>query len=419
MERVQLEHRHLRGALEFALSRAEADRRARPPIPPPAALKPYLATTRVPTGKLGGLRRVVEGDPAFRERVASALDDGSPAAAEVGPIGMLWLQRPEGWLEELSTLVREAEQAELDRQREADHQAALARERRRREAAEEHLARERAQSTVLTDRAERAVAELDQVRIELEQTAAERDELRAELAAARTEIRHANDRTAGALARIARLEGDRDDASARATAAEDSRDAVLAARAATGDDLAQLAEAATTAQRLAAQLASLALPADPSTDPARRGGRVPVRLPGGVVGDSEAAAEHLLRSGAAIVVDGYNVAMLGWPGLALAEQRRALVEMSENLARRWAADITVVFDGAEVVGAAADGRRVVRVVFSPPDVIADDVIRAEVERLPLDRQVVVVTNDAEIVRDVKAMGANPLSSDWYLEVARH
>ena len=119
-----------------------------------------------------------------------------------------------------------------------------------------------------------------------------------------------------------------------------------------------------------------------------------------------------------MIVDGYNVAKLGWPELELAVQRRVLLDAVENLARRLGCDITVVFDGAGVVGAASDQRRLTRVVFSPEGVIADDVIRAEVARLPATRHVVVVTNDAEIVRDVRAKGANTVSSDRFLVQAR-
>jgi rRNA-processing protein FCF1 len=38
------------------------------------------------------------------------------------------------------------------------------------------------------------------------------------------------------------------------------------------------------------------------------------------------------------------------------------------------------------------------------------VIRDEVQRLPPTRAVVVVTNDQEIVRDVRSMGANTMTS---------
>jgi predicted RNA-binding protein with PIN domain len=137
-----------------------------------------------------------------------------------------------------------------------------------------------------------------------------------------------------------------------------------------------------------------------------------------VLGDSEAAAEYLLRSGASVLVDGYNVAKLAWPDLDLAGQRVVLLDAIENLVKRFGSDMTVVFDGADITGATADGRRVLRVVYSPADVIADDVIRDEVRRLPATRQVVVVTNDREIVHDVRAMGANTMSSDQLLTLMR-
>jgi predicted RNA-binding protein with PIN domain len=41
-----------------------------------------------------------------------------------------------------------------------------------------------------------------------------------------------------------------------------------------------------------------------------------------------------------------------------------------------------------------------------------------VRRLPATRQVVVVTNDQQIVRDVRAMGANTVSSDQLLALMR-
>jgi predicted RNA-binding protein with PIN domain len=99
-------------------------------------------------------------------------------------------------------------------------------------------------------------------------------------------------------------------------------------------------------------------------------------------------------------------------------QRSVLLDAVENLARRFGSDLTVVFDGADVVGAASDQRRLVRVVFSPEGVTADDVIRAEVTRLPATRHVVVVTNDAEIIRDVRAAGANTVSSGRFLAISR-
>ena len=48
------------------------------------------------------------------------------------------------------------------------------------------------------------------------------------------------------------------------------------------------------------------------------------------LGSSSAAAEFLLRSGASVLVDGYNVAKLAWPDLDLAGQRIVLLDAIEN-----------------------------------------------------------------------------------------
>ena len=156
--------------------------------------------------------------------------------------------------------------------------------------------------------------------------------------------------------------------------------------------------------------------------PRRRGERArraPVQIPGGLYADSAAVAEHLLRRpGIAVLVDGYNVAKLGWPQLELEAQRERMVVTAEDVAQRWGTDLTVVFDGADIVGASAPARRLVRVAFSPAGVSADDLLRAEVDQLPIDRSVVVVTNDQAIVADVRAEGANTLGSDQFLAVAR-
>jgi predicted RNA-binding protein with PIN domain len=70
------------------------------------------------------------------------------------------------------------------------------------------------------------------------------------------------------------------------------------------------------------------------------------------------------------------------------------------------------------VGSHTRARRLVRVVYSPEGVLADDVLRAEVAALDPARAVVVVTNDQAVLHDVKAAGANTISSDTFLAVAR-
>lgn len=396
-------------------------RKRRPPLPYPPAMKKYVTMVRLPATALGPLRRIVDADDEFRRRIALG------AVPElVDPIGIAWLTRPSGWEAQVDELVAEAERAE----REATEETEARRERKRREAAEQAAARSRTAVVALEERVGDLTAQVDELRAEVAKLEDVNAEARVELIDARNEARHANDRAAAAARKAAELTAQRDAAAARSADAEAARDGVLADRVAAGAEAAELADLAAAARQLAERLVTAAGAAgdragDRAGDPAGdRAGATPrptrraMALPGGVMGDSVAAARHLLQAGASILVDGYNVSMLGWPSLDLASQRRVLLETAENLARRYGADITVVFDGSDVVGAVTDLRRVVRVVFSPDGVIADDVIRAEVARLPVNRSVVVVTNDAEIVRDVRAMGANTVGSDQFLAVAR-
>ena len=125
-------------------------------------------------------------------------------------------------------------------------------------------------------------------------------------------------------------------------------------------------------------------------------------------------AEFLLRvPGIIVLVDGYNVAKLGWPGLSLEQQRTNMLDAVDGLARRFGTEFVVVIDGADVVGAHADRRRLARVTYSPAGVKADDVIRAEITGLDPGRSAAVVTNDREVRRDVMAAGANIITSEAF------
>lgn len=398
-----IDHRHLRSALEFVVMMAQEGQKLKPPLKYPAGLKKYMNAQRVPAVSLPGICRIVEADDQFRTRIATG------ALPElVDPIGRLWLERPVGWENEIEELVSESE-ARAD---EADEAKALRKAEKRRDAAELATVRARAKIVVLHEQgAERSLV-IDGFRTDVEKLRESVDELKAELIDTRNELRHARDREASAIARLADAESNREAAVAAMGSAESIRDDVLAAQAAFTVEHSELARLAATAESLAAQLASLALPpVNRSSEPMAKRKALP--LPGGVLGSSESAAEYLLRAGASVLVDGYNVSKLSWPELELAGQRVVLLDATENLARRFGSDITVVFDGADVVGGTADRRRIIRVVYSPDGIIADDVIRDEVRRLPATRQVVVVTNDQEIVSDVRAMGANTLSSNQF------
>ena len=393
---ASIEHRHLRSAIEYAVVMGDEIAKRKAPISVPRDLRAVAGKARIPTGSLGRLRRAIDGDDAFRTAIAAGV-----LPELVDPVGILWLQRPDGWQASAEQLVAEMADAATD----ADLQTALRREEKRRRAAEQVAVRLRADVAARDTSLDALRADIDGLRADVVKAEDEVAELRAELVDLRIEARHARDREAAAKARLdAALD-------APPPAVVDQVAAAPPDRAGVAPEA--IAEVARATRELAGRLEAL-LPSETPATPARREHRQPLRLPGGVIASSAEAAEFLLRSDAAVLVDGYNVAKLAWPNRTLEAQRTQLLDALENLARRFGSDLTVVFDGATVVGGHASRRRLVRVVWSSEGVIADDVIRDEVRRLPTARAVVVVTNDAEIVADVKALGANVVPSNALL-----
>jgi predicted RNA-binding protein with PIN domain len=398
---TSLPDKALQSALEFAVGIAAAGSRLRPSLPYPAGLKPFLRFHKLPPTALAKVREAVEADDVFRGRL------GSVATTELlDEVGMLWLTRPAGW----ETAAAAAATAEVAP---GDEAADVRREQRRREAAEAAALRSRAEVAVLRDqldaeRTARAAAVLD-----VERLGTELDAARARLRELERAVQKRADGVHAAASKVGSAEAELAEVRAALSAAVAARDIALADRAAVhGGGSADIERV----RALLTEALSLTRGRSPS---ARRRQRRPISLPGGVYGNSEAAGVHLLRAPDAVVlVDGYNVAKLGWPNVSLERQRDLCIDAAENVARRWGSMIHIVFDGASIVGAAASGRRMVRVSFSPEGVSADDVLRAEVAALDADRPVVVVTNDQAIVTDVRAAGANVVTSDTFLTLAR-
>jgi predicted RNA-binding protein with PIN domain len=399
----EIEHRALRSAIEFAVLVAEEANRGKRSLPFPKELRAQFGVARIPTGALGRLRRAIEQDDVFRRRIAvGAVPD------LVDPIGMLWLQRPVGWEADVHALI-EAHHAE---EQDADLRTALRRADKRRVAAEQVALRSQAALVEQQVRIDSLAAEVDVLRADLAKALDELHESRSEVVDVRNEARHARDREAALRVKLdTALAGSQTGPSGSIAAVEPSP-AIDERQVAELDATARAAR--DVADRIDAMVALLGPSADTEASSAPRDRRRPLPLPGGVIATSRMAAEFLLRSDAAVLVDGYNVAKLGWPTDTLDEQRRRLLDGLENVARRYGSDISVVFDGAEVIGAHAARRRMVRVSYSPVGVTADDVIRDEVGRLPPTRSVVVVTNDAAIIADVRALGANVLPSNALL-----
>ncbi|WP_420450485.1 NYN domain-containing protein [Ilumatobacter sp.] len=445
---AEIEHRHLRSALEFAVLVAAEGRRRRPPLEFPTALGPHLGGQRLPSRALGGARRAIESEPEFRSALSAVATPES-----VDEVGRLWLDGSEGWAERAADVLERIEEVAEERDLRRD----LRRSERRRGAAERVAARVLADVIARDQRLAAARTELDEVRAELAKSLEESAELRAEVIDVRNEVRHARDREAAAIARAEGARGELDDARAELAAAHGDLDPGTGDGEAPGGriDRDALSGAIEVADELARRLRSVvdgiggggavARSAEADAEPGAESGaraddpvvrvprdlaasrtspsptsaaprRRPVALPGGTISTSAAAADHLVRSGARIVIDGYNVAMLAWPDRSLPDQRDALVARTESLARRHGADVTVVFDGSSIVGAHAGARRLIRVVYSPDGVTADDVVRAEVDATPLGEGVVVVTNDREIQRDVRRSGANVVPSNAFLAV---
>ena len=310
MGQEAVDDRFLRSALEFAVLIAQEGQKFKPPLKYPPALKKYMGMSRIPTGALGSLRRVVESDEVYRQRLsAGALPE------LVDPIGKLWLERPVGWEDDIVRLAAEAEAEEHA----ADAAKQLKRAEKRRVAAEQVAARTRAEVVALQEQVADRNEVIEGLRTDVVKLSEELEMLRADLIDTRNEARHARDREQAAIAKLDAAEHERDTALLARGKAEGVRDDALADRTARKAEQSELARLAATAGALADQLAALVAPtSDGKATPARRKA---LPMPGGVVGHSDAAAEYLLRAGATVLVDGYNVAKLAWPALDLEGQR--------------------------------------------------------------------------------------------------
>ena len=107
-----------------------------------------------------------------------------------------------------------------------------------------------------------------------------------------------------------------------------------------------------------------------------------------------------------LLVDGYNVTKGGYGDLPLEAQRSRLLSGLGALAARTAAEVTLVFDGAErMTTLAVAAPRGVRLLFSREGETADEVLRQLVRQEPEGRPVVVVSTDREVADGVRAAGA--------------
>ncbi len=403
----------IRDALEAALVVAIKD-----PAGSPKSLQPFLKFQKMPARAMPAVRKVLDTDDAFRERVASVV-----ALGVLDQAGVLFLTRPEGWEAELERLASEGAQAEADAEAEKAEKSAQ----RKLKAAE--AARTKAEERVndLTGELERTRAVLEQERVAKRQAETTAHNVTWDVDNLRKRVRELES-AADAWAQ------ERDELKRQVATAVPSATPVPSPAPVEALDLSDVTDALREArQALAAAARSLddavrAVPeAQPSTalDAAaaqdrrirpQKHARRPEALPGGVRDDSVEAARHLLRvRHVVVIVDGYNVAKRGWPDLAsLADQRDRLLDRLIGLHASTRAEFQIVFDGTQAGSIAASKGQPVTVLFTETGTTADDEILRLVPTMPRERAVVVASSDREVAAGARRLGANVISAEQLL-----
>ncbi len=394
----------------------------------PATLRPFARFAPAKRARLAAtpLAAAVEADETFRERIAdrvresfpdvvAALNAGVlPAAADPRDVAAFaYLVRPPGWPE----LVEEAE---------------LAARAAERAVADEHLgdevARLKAEIDALRDAAK---ADVEHLKAEIAEEKREGDSLRrlnrqleANMRRAQAEARKAAAEIEAARAEAAGVVSQAESELRRMrTRLTDAESALETTRRTTRENrgaeevrlrllLETISEAATGLRRELALSPTDQRPADTvdAVRPAAPG-------IGDVQGkarshDDPAMLDQLLALPRAhLIIDGYNVTKTGFPTLSLHEQRVRLLRGLGSMAARTGAEITCVFDGAQLGGPVpVPQHKGVRVLFSRPGEIADELIRRLVAAEPQGRPVIVVSTDREVADGVRRSGARPVPS---------
>nr|WP_245797833.1 NYN domain-containing protein [Mangrovactinospora gilvigrisea] len=407
-----------------------------PPSELPGPLRPYARFTPGRRAKYAAtpLAAALEQDAPFRVRVGErirraqpdlveALEAGTvPAAADpLDVAAAAYLVRPDGWTKLVAAAGDEAQKADAER---ADAEATRTITALREELEE---ARDAAKQSA------------DRLRLAQDEAKREADGLRRRLRAAEAEMRRAQAATRKAEAE---LDAERAAASSRGSQ-QDAEGRRLRGRM---SDLEAQLEAARKASRegRSADEVRLRLLLDTVLD-AAGGLRRELALPpvssdaerpaDGVdavravaAGPEDVAARALASDDPALldqllalpqahmVVDGYNVTKAGYPTLPLEKQRLRLLGGLAALAAQSGAEVTCVFDGADL-GAPVllAPPRGVRVLFSKAGETADELIRRLVRAEPRGRAVVVVSSDREVADGIRKAGARPVASAMLLK----
>ncbi|MEV6808311.1 NYN domain-containing protein [Streptomyces sp. NPDC051132] len=394
----------------------------------PAQLRQYARFAPNRRAKFAGnaMAAALETDPLFRQRIgekfretqaelAGALDAGAPppAADPLDVAAAAYVLRPAGWVKLVAAAGEEAQRADAERADEESRaelerlraELAQARDHTRAETerlrAEVESAKKEAESlhrklrSALND-VKRGEAALRKVQGEID---AVRAETQVQVSAAESESRRLKARLGEAEAA---LEATRR-AAREGRSVEDMRVRLL---------LDTLLEAAQGLRRELALPPVSVRPAE-TVDAVEPGRMTPKDIAARALSEHDPAIldQLLALPQAHLVVDGYNVTKTGYPQMPLEKQRLRLLGQLSALAAQTGAEVTCVFDGAELAAPVLLAPpRGVRVLFSKPGVTADELIRQLVRAEPPGRPVIVASTDREVADGVAKAGARPVAS---------
>lgn len=399
----------------------------------PAQLRQYARFTPTRRAKFAGnaMAAAVEADAVFRGRVAEklreaqaelagALESGAPPAA-ADPLDVAaaaYVLRPVGWVKLVAAAGEEAQRADAERfgeetRREMDRlreELAHARDLQRlggeQVRAELDAARKEAES--LQRKLRSAQSDVKRGEAALRKVTAEIDGIRGEAAA---HVAAAESETRRLKSRLAEVEA----------ALESSRRVTREGRSVEDMRLRLLLDTVLdAAQGLRRELALPPVstrPAD-TVDAVEPGRMTPKDIAARALSETDPALldQLLALPQAHLVVDGYNVTKTGYPTMPLEKQRLRLLGGLSMLAAQTGAEMTCVFDGAELAAPVLLAPpRGVRVLFSKAGVTADELIRQLVRAEPPGRPVVVVSTDREVADGVAKAGARPVASALLLK----
>ncbi|MFI0791031.1 NYN domain-containing protein [Streptomyces lydicus] len=399
----------------------------------PAPLRQYARFTPTRRAKFAGnaMAATLESDAVFRQRIAGKLREGQPELAEAlehgtppaaaDPLDVAaaaYVLRPEGWVKLVAAAGEEAQRASAERAGEE---------------AERELARLREELAQVRGEAR---ADAERIRADLDAARRENESLRRKLRSAQSDVKRGEAAVRKADAAVAEA---RDRAATEKTAA-DSEMRRLKARITEVETALETSRRATregrsvedmrlrllldtvldAAQGLRRELAlppANVHPAD-TVEAVAPGRMTPKDIATRALSDMDPALldQLLALPQAHLVVDGYNVTKTGYPTMPLDKQRLRLLGGLAVLAAQTGAEMTCVFDGAELAAPVLLAPpRGVRVLFSKPGVTADELIRQLVRAEPPGRPVVVVSTDREVADGVAKAGARPVSSALLLK----